>query len=386
LSYMRERAAREERNINTQIDELIRNITNEPKYKNCKTDKEREAYRRDRRDICENSRDERIKNMQKRIDNEYRYVDSFFKAVKTGQSINYQTVTPDSGVVRVPAVFLGFKINTLKSNPYAPSAITARIATTDSNRYIELVLSGEQGEKLQAIFFASRFAGNVLDQWDALIQKSNVNRRVRYIYTGNLLQAFDKAQGGKLISYTCKNGETKKGILMPEHWIPSEMGNNSRNVPLKYCYKAIAGLSNNSILNTDADVSFLRQYDGYIRIITKSLSIDKFGWLVKNTKIIPYIREHGGFQKTGSSWTGSVDTSDLKKVIDLIYSEKSCNALLSASQVELVQPDIIRTEIKEKERFELPEIENQKTNIENDKARRIRIAKAKLKLLNLLKL
>jgi F420-dependent methylenetetrahydromethanopterin dehydrogenase len=60
--------------------------------------------------------------------------------------------------------------------------------------------------------------------------------------------------------------------------------------------------------------------------------------------------------------------------------------------VELIQQDIVREEVKPKEREELPEIrpiENQQSTIEN-KERRLRIAKAKakakLKILNLLKL
>ena len=349
--------------------------------------------------------------MRKKISNEYEYINSFFSAVKVGQTINYQAATPD-GVVKIPSVFLGFKINHKKTNPYAPSAITARIATTDSNRYIELVLSGDQGKELQAIFHASRFtAGNALENWNEYIKKSNVNRRTRYIYTGNLLQAFDKADSGKLISYTCKNGDTKKGILMPEHWTPKEQGNTSRSVPLKFCQRAITGLWRGDVLNTDADVSFMLQYDGNIRIITKNLSIEKFGWLVKNKKLIPLIRENGGFQKTGSSWAGSVSPRDIKQVIDIIYDEKSCNAQLSASQVKLIKDDIVRTEVKQKERYELPpdlekiraanperiivarpySFENEQTSkTDPDKERRIRIAKAKakakLKILNLLKL
>ena len=172
---------------------------------------------------------------------------------------------------------------------------------------------------------------------------------------------------------------------------------------------SITGLSRGAVLNTDADISFMLQYDGNIRIITKSLSIEKFGWLVKNRKILEYISESGGFQKTGSSWVGSFDASDTKEIIDIIYSENSCNALLLASQVELIQQDIVRTEVKQKEHYELPpELEriraempdkilvvrpthdNQQSKIENEKARRLRIAKAKakakLKILNLIKL
>jgi len=93
--------------------------------------------------------------------------------------------------------------------------------------------------------------------------------------------------------------------------------------------------------------------------------------------------------------------SDLEQVIDIIYSEKGCNALLTASQVELIQQDIVREEVKPKERVELPELRptgnkpspvrrNREATISNDKDRRLRIAKAKvkakLKILNLLKL
>jgi len=201
------------------------------------------------------------------------------------------------------------------------------------------------------------------------------------------------AQSGKLISYTCKNGETKKGILMPEHW-DSKVGqkNSERSVPLKFCKRAILGLSRGAVLNTDADISFMMQFNGNIRIFTKSLSLDKFGWLVKNKPLLRYIEETGGFQKSGSTWTGITLTDNLKKVIDLIYEQSACNALLSASQVEMVQPDIVRTEVKEKQQYDLKEItKKHPENIQdNDKEKRLRIAKAKakakLKILNLLKL
>ena len=399
------------KDIETYIDECIKNIPNEEKYKKIAAILQQQYINRRTEDL-ESSREERINNLKKRLNNELGYIHSFFSAVKVGQSVSYQAATPD-GHVDVPAVFLGFKINPNKTNPYAPSAIFARIATTDSNRYIELALSGEQGNQLQAIFFASgrRGSGNVLENWENHTRNSNVNRRMRYIYTGNLLQAFEKAQGGKLISYTCKSGETKKGILMPEHWTPAERGQNAaRSVPLKFCRKAIIGLSRGAVLNTDADISFMPQYDGNIRIVTKSLSIERFGWLVKNGKLLSFIRESGGFQKQGSSWVGSFSPSNAEQVINVIYNEKSCNAQLSASQVELIQKDIVREEAKPKERVELPPeiekikaampdnvyivrpapIENQKSAIDNDKERRLRVAKAKakakLKILNLLKL
>jgi hypothetical protein len=268
-SFMLGRADRETKDIEAYIGECIKNITKEEKYRKAN---DKEQYVKDRKGEYEKSRTERISNTKKRINNEYEYIKSFFTAVKIGQSLNYRAATAN-GNADVPALFLGFKINPNKNNPYAPSAITARIATTDSNRYIELVLSGEQGKELQAIFFASQRRGsglNVLENWETHTKNSNVNRQTRYIYTGNLLQAFEKAESGKLISYSCKDGETKKGILMPEHWQPTGGGQNAkRSVPLKFCRRAITGLSRGAVLNTDADISFMLQYDGNIRIITK---------------------------------------------------------------------------------------------------------------------
>ncbi len=406
-TFMLARAERETNDIESQIQERIRDIPNEEKYGKATN---KEQYIRDRTTELEESRAERIKNMRNKLNNEFSYINSFFSAVRVGQSINYQTATPD-GEVDVPAVFLGFKINHNKPNPYAPSAIAARLATTDSNRYIELVLSGDQGNKLQAVFFASGRRGggmNVLESWEEYTKNSNVNRRPRYIYTGNLLQAFDRAYSGKLINFTCKNGETRKGILMPEHWTPTEKGENTtRSVPLKFCRRAIMGLSRGAVLNTDIGVSFMMQYNGSFRIITQSLSMQKYEWLVKNKQLLPLINEQGGFQKTGASWVGSVDAGNLEKAIDIIYSESGCNAKLTVSQVEMIQQDIVRREVKPKERIKLPEItakpidnlakrsheataSNSQSKIENGKIRRLRIAKAKaiakLKILNLLKL
>ena len=102
------------------------------------------------------------------------------------------------------------------------------------------------------------------------------------------------------------------------------------------------------------------------------------------------VKEDGGFQKSGSSWFGTVGHEDLEKVIQIIYDETACNAMLSASQIELVQQDIVRTEVKQKEQFDLKEITKNQPADETDKAKRLRIVKvkaqAKLKILNLLNL
>jgi hypothetical protein len=352
-NFLLKRAEREEAEIRRYIEEKKRNIHKEPGYGKAL---DRERYTQERRKEYDGSMEERIRNMRLRLNNEYRYLGSFFDEVKTGDALNCPVLTPD-GTAYVPALFLGFKINEKRSNPYAPSAIVARIAVADSRRYIEMTLSGEQGQKLQAILFQSQHGtvSHLLEHWSEHTRNANVRRSVRYAFTGNILQAFGKAAGGKLVSYTCKDGSVKKGILMPEHWRPTERGASvTRSVPLKFCRRAIAGLSRGAMIKTDAGLSFLSRGDGAVYFVTQSLSLQKFNWLVKNPQLLPLIREQGGFQKSGSVWTGSVEVKDLQQAIDAVYEESGCNALLTAAQVDMIRQDIVREEAKPKAPVKLP--------------------------------
>ena len=72
---------------------------------------------------------------------------------------------------------------------------------------------------------------DLLNEWETEIKQKTKDRGIRYIITGNLLQAFG-SESGKLVSYTTIEGQTKKGILMPEEWQPKEMGQRKITVPI----------------------------------------------------------------------------------------------------------------------------------------------------------
>ena len=177
-----------------------------------------------------------------------------------------------------------------------------------------------------------------------------------------------------------------KGLLMPEHWKPQNKGKtNYCTVPLKFCRKAITGLSNGSFLNTDANVSFSMK-NGNMVIYTDSLSVSKFQWLIKNEEILPYIVENGGFQKKSSTWQGTVTFNDIQTVLDLIYKSSNANGRVSNATIEYIKDDIQREEVKEKAPVDLSHLNT--TNSNNDLEKRKRMAKvkaiAKLKYLKLL--
>jgi len=76
--------------------------------------------------------------------------------------------------------------------------------------------------------------------------------------TGNLLQAFSDFKG-KLVSYTTMNGETKKGILMPENWNPGEQVQGRVVVPILKAAPIIKSITPNSHIATNNGLSFSEQ-------------------------------------------------------------------------------------------------------------------------------
>jgi len=102
-------------------------------------------------------------------------------------------------------------------------------------------------------------------------KENNTDRRIRHIITGNLLQAFSDFKG-KLVSYTTNEGETKKGILMPENWNPTEQVQDKVVVPILKALPLIKSLTSHSSIVTNNGLSFFRYGDYYKLIISASRS------------------------------------------------------------------------------------------------------------------
>jgi hypothetical protein len=89
-AFVQHRVEREETDIGAYIRERIKNIPKEEKYGKAG---DKEQYVKARTEELENSKAERIANMKKKLDNEFKFIHSFFSAVKVGQSLSYQKVS-----------------------------------------------------------------------------------------------------------------------------------------------------------------------------------------------------------------------------------------------------------------------------------------------------
>lgn len=336
--------------------ELLKDcIHKEKKYLKLTNEEDKKAYVINRRAEIENGLKDAVTLCKEKANNAFGYLQKFFSFFIVGEGCLFPYGDNDT-----PAVFLGFKIDEKRPNPYAPSAIKARFALANSLKYLEFVLSGDQGSKVQAVIGSSHNMRtyqkeNIIQGWDSLCKESSGTRKKVFIYTGNILQSYQVASGGKLISFTTKTGEVKKGILMPDGWQPKTKGGAQRTViPLISAIKAIKSVMEGSMVTTDNSVSFMRTRQGF-RIFTSSLSVQKFGWLVKNEEILKYITNPGGFQKQSSSWIGDIEVSDLEKVVSIVYDLTKATVSLSDSQMEIVS-DEIDTKVETEKRQVFPKL------------------------------
>ena len=117
-------------------------------------------------------------------------------------------------------VFVSFDLDLNKPNPYAPSSIFLRFATTDSRRMFRIPMSkgGHLGSIIaNSITISQNEQNRTLEEWDKI--RSNRQREIRYIVTGNILQGLGSGYKGRLMQFTMKDGTMNKGILLPETWI-----------------------------------------------------------------------------------------------------------------------------------------------------------------------
>jgi hypothetical protein len=131
----------------------------------------------------------------------------------------------NGSVTRVLATCLGVRINPTKDKPFSPSNIGLRIAIASSRRLLSFPsISGSNSERIFSIKGTSQkmpqnysFVKELLPKWEAAISNNLKDRSIRYIVTGNLIQAYRNDNfSGRLVQFTTLENKVRKGILLPE--------------------------------------------------------------------------------------------------------------------------------------------------------------------------
>lgn len=328
------RLTQEKEEINLKYDDLIKYIRQEKKVKKILEKQGQAAWLKimaEREAELNEARAAQEHTTEKIFYNRRQYMERIFSFFFVSRNLQYPIESFGNGNEFIPAVFLGFVIDKKKKNPYSPSAIKLRFAIAGSSKY--LAMPASYSEEIMGIIGASsgihQPSLNVLfNEWERYTKENNVDRRVRHIISGNLLQAFSDFKG-KLVSYTTKQGETKKGILMPENWNPSEQIQDRVVIPIIKASSLIKSLTQSNHITTNNGISFFRHGD-YFRIIVAA-SKAKGGDIYLDKDILELV-EKNNFEKTSDKMVALLPEQNITKLIELLQVNHSCSMTITQSQ------------------------------------------------------
>lgn len=313
----------------------------------------------ERRKELEEARELKKQQTQRVFENRRQYLMKMFSFYYVGRGLNYPIETYQGGNELVPAIFVGFVIDGKKKNPYAPSAIKLRFAIANSSKY--LAVPASYSEDIMAIIGASADVPEhslpvLLLQWEEYTKQNNVDRRIRHIITGNLLQAFSDFKG-KLVSYTTNDGQTKKGILMPENWNPTEQVQDKVVVPILKALPLIKSLQHGGHIVTNSGLSIFKQ-GNLFRLIVAASRV-KGGDIYLDRQLLELV-QGGNFEKTSDKMVALVPDTVIDKVVEVLQANHSLSVTIHSYQLKDLKADAIR--LKNRKPILLPDKEEEPAN------------------------
>jgi hypothetical protein len=195
----------------------------------------------------------------------------------------------------------------------------------------------------------------LLTEWEKAIKVNVTDRRVRHIITGNLLQAFSHFKG-KLVSYTTKEDEIKKGILMPENWIPAEQIGDQVVVPIGKALTIIKSLSNGAAIYTNNDIAIFKHGDQYKVIVPASRQ--KGGEIYLDKELLEIV-DGNNFEKTSDKMVAVFPFKKIEHFIEILQTKFSSAVTLTKFQFDLIKDEKHARHTTRKQ-IELPPKRNEK--------------------------
>ncbi|MDP1800838.1 MAG: strawberry notch C-terminal domain-containing protein [Bacteroidota bacterium] len=321
--------------------EQIKNITNEKKaikLKEMAVHSEYLKYIANREKELNVALEKQLEKLQTQMKHRHQYLSRIINFFKIGKNLLYPVGTFSDGDIKVQAVFLGFVIDKKKKNPYAPSSVRLRFAIASFNKYI--VMPASYAEDINGIIGASydveqTSLEETLNQWENAIKSADVAKNIRFIITGNLLQAFADYKG-KLVSYTTSNGETKKGILMPEYWEGEEGMEEKIAVPVARALKIIGSIIKGNAVTTDNGTTIFNLGDTYKIVVAASKQ--KGGDVFLDKDILQMVHNHN-FDKVADKMVAILPHKKLDDFLNILQSKFDDSIKIESYQFDLISQE-----------------------------------------------
>jgi hypothetical protein len=321
--------------IRSHYDHLRKNVENEAKIKKVKKENP-EFYNDaliDRYADLATQEKAKLENDQKQIAKRMDQMRDYFEYFTVGKHLMYPEETLGGDTTNFMAVFLGFKVEYKRKNPYAPSTVGLRFAVASSQKSIELPASYSM--ILNAIRGASvgvRDQGidHTLYEWGDAIYNGNKDRQIRHVITGNILQAFAGVKG-KLISYTTFDGEIRKGILLSESMELEKLIGDGITIPISKTINLFKSLVQGKQIDCSHGITFFKIADNMYRMIVSG-SMREGGEVFLNLKVIALTFD-GNFEKVGTNMSAHVEQSDLQEMLYVLEDDIGVSVKMTEQQI-----------------------------------------------------
>ena len=182
---------------------------------------------------------------------------------------------------------------------------------------------------------------SLIQDWDEVISKASRDREVRFIVTGNILQAFskDSFKIGRLIDYTLLDGGKKKGLLLPEDFTNerdyTKEGYDQEftiTVPIMRALKIIQSMSPGKVVtSTDGVVSIQKTYNNDYSIALKGKVAKLKPYFESN---LPQLTVNGVFNKAGVVYTAQVLHDNFPNFANILDTDFGTSIEVSREQAK----------------------------------------------------
>lgn len=328
-TFMKHKMNQDIASANSRMEELIANIPNEKKIQKAENSKQAINIRTAEIKAATQKKLQKANSDHHLIHGNLSRLIDFFTI---GKVINYPWKNYEGNKENIPGVCLGIHIDAKRNNPYAPSAIKIKFALASSLKYISLTAGPKFMQQLSAIQGESYHirewqAKQTMENWNDIIAKSSVDRNVRHMITGNLLQAYSDYRGN-LVSYTTIDGAVKKGILMSEAWIPKQ-GGESIQVPIGKAARFVKSLTAGTPIFTSGNLGIMRQYDVF-KIIVPASKV-KGGKFFLDNDILALVHNRR-FEKISDRMIAAMDEDKMDELIQVLQNNHSASVELTQDQ------------------------------------------------------
>ena len=170
-------------------------------------------------------------------------------------------------------------------------------------------------------------------KWTDLVSRRNSSREIRYMVTGNILQAFSEFSSGRLVSYTTDSEEIKKGIFLPDSF--EERQADIVTVPVARAASLIASMAIGSQFNLSGGISLFKNRENFKMVVP--ISKTKGGEYYLNGDILAQTAQ-GKFESVAGKMVANIPSENLISLLDILQHSLNISVKLSQIQYRLIDP------------------------------------------------